>query len=74
VLLEHGADVHADNDSALRWASGNGHTDIVKLLQEHSWRRDDTVVVNDGGEDVPIIITGLSRAALLMSWKMRHGF
>jgi len=31
-LLAAGADVHADNDLALRWASESGHTEIVKLL------------------------------------------
>ena len=35
VLLEHGADVHADDDWALRWASYNGHTETVKVLLEH---------------------------------------
>jgi ankyrin repeat protein len=35
LLLENGADVHAENDSALRWASERGHTEIVKLLQDH---------------------------------------
>jgi ankyrin repeat protein len=32
LLLEHGADVHAENDWALRWAYYYGHTEIVKLL------------------------------------------
>jgi len=31
-LLDAGADVHADDDYALRWASGKGHADVVKLL------------------------------------------
>jgi ankyrin repeat protein len=31
-LLDAGADVHADNDRALQWASDKGHTEIVKLL------------------------------------------
>jgi ankyrin repeat protein len=31
-LLAAGADVHADNDGALRWASYNGHTEMVKVL------------------------------------------
>jgi len=31
-LLDTEADVHADNDHALRSASYNGHTDVVKLL------------------------------------------
>ena len=35
VLLEHGADVHADNDGGLRSASYNGHTETVKVLLEH---------------------------------------
>lgn len=33
MLLDHGADVHADG-GALRWAAGNGHTPVVKLLLE----------------------------------------
>jgi hypothetical protein len=31
-LIREGADIHAGNDCALRWAAGNGHTEIVKLL------------------------------------------
>jgi len=34
LLLEQGADVHAENDYALRWAAINGHTKVVKLLLE----------------------------------------
>ena len=32
LLLDYGADVHADNDLALRWATKDGHLDVVKLL------------------------------------------
>jgi hypothetical protein len=32
AALKAGADVHADNDWALRWASNYGHTEVVKLL------------------------------------------
>lgn len=35
LLLENGADVHADNDYALEWSSSNGHTEVVKLLKSH---------------------------------------
>jgi len=35
LLLEHGADVHADNEYALRVASDNAHADVVALLLEH---------------------------------------
>jgi ankyrin repeat protein len=35
LLLEHGADVHANYDYALKWASHYGHTEIVKLLLEY---------------------------------------
>ena len=31
-LLSKGADVHANNDYALQWASENGHEQVVKLL------------------------------------------
>jgi len=31
-LIKSGADIHADNDYALRWASGHGHKEIVELL------------------------------------------
>ena len=34
ISLEKGADVHADDDEALRWASGNGHLEVVRLLLE----------------------------------------
>ena len=32
LLLDAGANVHAENDQALRWAASDGHTDTVKLL------------------------------------------
>ena len=34
MLIEAGADVTADDNSAIRWASRNGHTEVVKLLIE----------------------------------------
>jgi hypothetical protein len=33
-LVQEGADIHADNDCALRFASESGHFDIVKYLVE----------------------------------------
>ena len=33
-LIEQGADVHANNDHALQWASRNGHLPVVKYLIE----------------------------------------
>jgi general stress protein CsbA len=35
VLLTAGADVHVDNDVALRWASSNRRTNVVKVLKDH---------------------------------------
>ena len=32
LALKNGTDVHTQNDYALRWASGNGHKDVVELL------------------------------------------
>ena len=32
ILIESGADVHADNEAALRWAAHNDHAEIVGLL------------------------------------------
>ena len=32
--LAAGADVHANNDLALLWASGNGHVEVVKVLKD----------------------------------------
>jgi ankyrin repeat protein len=32
LLLQNGADVHADNDCALQLSSKNGHDIVVKLL------------------------------------------
>jgi len=32
-LVEKGADVHADDDGALRWAAESGHLDVVKYLK-----------------------------------------
>jgi len=34
-LIKAGADVHADNDCAIRWASEHGHTSVVELLKKH---------------------------------------
>ena len=31
-LVEEGADIHANDDLALRWAAENGHLDVVKFL------------------------------------------
>jgi len=35
LALQHGADVHANNDYALRWASMNGHLSVVQFLVQH---------------------------------------
>jgi ankyrin repeat protein len=35
LLLDHGADIHAQNDAALRWSVSNGHLDVVHLLLDH---------------------------------------
>ena len=37
LLLEKGADLHAENDSALRWASEFGHLKIVELIE--TWKK-----------------------------------
>jgi ankyrin repeat protein len=34
-LIEQGADIHADNDWALRLSAANGHLEVVKYLVEH---------------------------------------
>jgi ankyrin repeat protein len=34
LLLEQGANVHAEDDYALHLASHNGHVEVVKLLLE----------------------------------------
>ncbi len=34
MMLSEGADIHADNDHALKWASGKGHLEVVKYLTE----------------------------------------
>ena len=34
-LLQSGVDVHVCDDGALRWASENGHLEVVKLLLQH---------------------------------------
>jgi ankyrin repeat protein len=35
ILLEYGADVHAGNDWVLRYASNNGHYEVVELLESY---------------------------------------
>jgi ankyrin repeat protein len=45
LLLNAGADVHAEYDAALRWASVRGHKEVIQLLlnigadvyAEHDW-------------------------------------
>jgi hypothetical protein len=39
VLLDAGADVHAWDDWALRYASWNGDLEVVKLLKQHRTRK-----------------------------------
>ena len=34
ALLEAGADIHANNDDALRWSAENGHVEVVSALLE----------------------------------------
>src|SRR3989344_2772907 len=34
-LLDQGADIHAENDCALRWSAYNGHLPVVQYLLEH---------------------------------------
>jgi ankyrin repeat protein len=34
-LVKEGADIHANNNCALRWAAGSGHLDVVKFLVEN---------------------------------------
>ena len=34
-LIEAGADVHADDDQAIRWASAEGRTNVVRLLLDN---------------------------------------
>ena len=34
-LIADGANVHADGEYVLRWASGKGHLEVVKLLLKH---------------------------------------
>ena len=43
-MLDRGADIHASNDGALRFAAMNGHTETVKLLLD---RGADIHAVND---------------------------
>jgi len=35
-LLEHGANVHACENGAVKWANRNGHIEVVNLLKEWS--------------------------------------
>ena len=34
-IIQEGIDIHADDEYALRWASENGHLEVVKLLLEN---------------------------------------
>ena len=33
LLLKHGANVHAMNDTALRWAALSGHREVLRVLK-----------------------------------------
>jgi hypothetical protein len=33
LLLEHKADIHADEDDALRYASYGGHKDVIEIAK-----------------------------------------
>ena len=35
MFIQHGADVHAEDDEALRWAAEGYNADIVRLLIQH---------------------------------------
>ena len=35
ILVDHGAYVNAEDDYALRYASKNGHKDVVEYLVDH---------------------------------------
>src|SRR3989344_3203490 len=35
MLLDHDANVHAQYDAPLRWASAHGHLEVVQLLLDH---------------------------------------
>ena len=55
LLLEKGANVHADDDLALRWASEFGHHAVVKLLLEKGANVHKAVkLLLENGADVPI--------------------
>ncbi len=34
-IIKSGANIHAQNDHAIRWASVNGYLEVVKYLVEH---------------------------------------
>ena len=36
LLVKKGADIHAGNNCALKWASSNGHLDLVKYLVDNN--------------------------------------
>ena len=35
LLLDHGADIHSQDDRVLCWAAENGHLEVVRLLLDH---------------------------------------
>jgi len=35
LAIQHGADVHANNNNALRWASEYGHLPVIQFLVQH---------------------------------------
>lgn len=58
-MLEHGADIHAGDDLALRNAAANGHVAAVKLLLDHGARHAHDALVaaelNDQPEAVALL-------------------
>lgn len=50
--LQHGADVHHDNDAALNIASASGHLSVVQCLVDHgaNVRAQDDRALNEEGD------------------------
>ena len=85
LLLAYGADVRADNDTALRWAAKNGHKDMVGLLLNYGANIhaliDGALIFASGNGHGDVVELLLNNGAdlheqndLALRWAAKHGY
>jgi len=79
-LLEEGADIHADDDHALKWASQKGYLETIKLLLEYGANvhaQDDFALIWAGihrrSETIQLLLGHGANAIKCFKWASRNG-